>query len=99
MSQKQRVILPIASAIASLASVPAIVDEAAAKISDRSDASSSQNAAIARTGQPNVVFKAGEDLLGLIVKEQADGTVVVDHYSHSSHASHASHHSHYSSIV
>jgi hypothetical protein len=47
-------------------------------------------------GEPNVVFPAGKDLLGLIVTTAADGTVLAQHYSHSSHASHASHSSHYS---
>lgn len=41
--------------------------------------------------QPNTVFKAGKDLLGLLVAKAADGTVVAQHSSHYSHSSHASH--------
>lgn len=100
MSRKAPVILPLATALASLAGVPATVDDASAKTPDASSAASSQNNTVAQTGQPNVVFKAGEDLLGLIVTQQADGTIIAQHsshVSHASHASHSSHHSHYSS--
>lgn len=91
MSGKAPTILPLATALASLASMPATVDHAAAKTPDTSNLQTGQSSATAQKGEPNVLFKAGEDLLGLIVTEQADGTVVADHSSHASHASHSSH--------
>ena len=98
MSRKKPVILPIATALASLASIPATVDDASSKTPNSSSTTCAPNNTLAQTRQPNLVFKAGEDLLGLIVTQQADGTVVAQHSSHASHASHASHHSHYSSL-
>jgi hypothetical protein len=97
MARQTPAILPLATALASLASVPATVDDAVAKTpDDASSATISQNNAVAQTGRANLVFKAGEDLLGLIITQQADGTIIAQHESHASHASHASHHSHYS---
>jgi len=54
-------------------------------------------AAEAGGDKANFVYPMAEDLLGLVVTRQADGTVVAQHASHVSHSSHASHHSHYSS--
>jgi hypothetical protein len=93
MSRKTPVILPIATALASLTSVSATLDNAAAKTGDVSSAADAQNNVVPQTGEPNLVFNAGEDLLGLIVTRQADGTVIAQHSSHASHASHASHYS------
>jgi hypothetical protein len=53
--------------------------------------------ATTRAGEPNVTIVAGENLLGFIVTEKADGTMVAEHYSHRSHSSHSSHSSHHSS--
>jgi hypothetical protein len=95
MARQTPVILPLATALASLAGVPATVDDAAAKTADSSSTANTQSNSVAQSGQPNLIFKAGEDLLGLIVTQQPDGTIIAQHASHSSHASH---HSHYSSI-
>jgi len=46
---------------------------------------------------PNTIFTAGQDLLGLLITQNADGTIVAQHASHYSHSSHASHASHASS--
>lgn len=96
MARQTPVILPLATALASLASVPATVDDAVAKTGDSPGAASAQKNSVAQTGRANLIFKAGEDLLGLIITQQADGTIIAQHESHASHASHASHHSHYS---
>ncbi len=93
MSRKSQVILPIATALTALAGVPATVDGAVAKAADVSGAIIPQNKVIGPSGQPNVLFKAGEDMLGLIVTQQEDGTIIAQHSSHASHASHASHYS------
>lgn len=95
MGRKSKVVLPLATALASLAGTPAVTDQAVAKAPETTGPAT-QDANAVRTGSPNLVFKAGDELLGLVVSEQADGTVLAQHYSHSSHASHASHASHYS---
>jgi hypothetical protein len=96
MSTKSRAILPITTALAALSGLSIAPDAASAAVTkDTEPALASQEAQPDKQGaQPNVLFTAGQDLLGLIVAKQADGTVVAQH---SSHASHASHHSHYSS--
>lgn len=97
-NKKPIVILPLAAALAALggASVAkATTGEQAQTSSPTTDA-----AAVTTKAEPNVLFKVGEDLFGLIVTRNADGTVLAQHYSHrshSSHSSHSSHRSHYSS--
>jgi len=95
MERKDKVILPLATALAALttSAVPAAASIPA------------DNAAPAATGQeasavaitPNTAYTAGENLFGLLVTKKADGTVVAQHASHMSHSSHASHASHASS--
>ena len=48
----------------------------------------SEAAAVKTSRQANTLVSTGESLLGFIVTEQADGTIVADHESHASHASH-----------
>jgi hypothetical protein len=92
-----KVILPIAAALAAL-STAAASDKASATAPQEADVTTTVPAAVpVRAGQPNMLVTAGEDLLGLVVSKNEDGTVVADHYSHVSHGSHGSHTSHYSS--
>jgi len=100
MSTKPIKILSLATALAALSGMAAIVSPAAdAKPSD----AASPDALKVATGddvQPNVLMSVGKNLLGMIITRGADGTVTAQHYSHyshSSHASHSSHSSHYSS--
>jgi hypothetical protein len=97
MQKKSRVILPIATALGAL--FPSVAPEqASAATPQKTDAAVvSPDSQRNHADRPNVVFTAGEDLLGMVVTRRQDGTVVAAHYSHVSHASHHSHHSHYSS--
>ena len=93
--RKSFVVVPLATALSSL-TAPVIADISPAEplndFSNKSDVKSfSSNLA------PNRIFKAGEDFLGMLVTQNADGTVVAQHSSHYSHSSHASHASHASS--
>jgi hypothetical protein len=94
MKHKPFVVLPLATALASLAgaaSASAPANTSAEPTSGPADAQGVNKV------QPNTIFTAGEDLLGLLVTTNADGTVVAQHSSHYSHSSHASHASHASS--
>jgi hypothetical protein len=97
MQKKPLVILPIATALAALATSVSPSPAGAATLQETDAAVTAPGAQADQSARPNVVVAAGEDLLGLIVLKQQDGTVVANHYSHVSHASHSSHHSHYSS--
>jgi hypothetical protein len=92
MTRKTTVILPLATALASLVGAPTTAANAAAPTQ-----STAPERKPASTAIPNTFAVAGQDLLGFIVTEQADGTLVAQHASHASHASHRSHASHYSS--
>jgi hypothetical protein len=90
MKRKSAVILPIATALASLnsgAGATATTNGA----SDRDAGTVKSQAEAIKAIPPNTVYNAGEDLFGLLVSRNADGTVVAQHSSHASHASHASH--------
>lgn len=89
---KKRSILTIAAALAALPHAPAIASTAPMEPTV-AEPVAEPIAAV----KPNVLYQAGEELLGLVVTQRADGTVVAMHSSHVSHASHQSHHSHYSS--
>ncbi len=95
MKRKIFTILPLAGALGALSSAPAI-----AALAPTNDFTSSPNQSeLAKpTGlTPNTFYTAGQDLLGLVVTQLADGTIVAQHPSHASHGSHASHASHASS--
>lgn len=86
-------ILPLASALSALAgaaTASTIPNSVPNSISTASD----QETAGQKMLTPNTIVSTGETLLGFVVCEQPDGTIVAQH---ASHASHASHHSHYSS--
>ena len=98
MTSKPRVILPIAAAVAALSTTPSEPASATVNVDDGTTLSGQPAIAAEANGdKANFVYPMGEDLLGLIVTRQEDGTVVAQHASHVSHSSHASHHSHYSS--
>jgi hypothetical protein len=87
---KPIVILPVAAALAALGGVStaaANTSEAQAKVL------STDVGGTTIKSEPNLLFKAGEDLLGLIITRSATGAVLAQHYSHSSHSSHRSHYS------
>ena len=102
MKDKPFSILPLASALGALvggASDPANAnsvitpDNTSTPIAERTAADRS-------TLIPNTLVSTGETLLGFVMTEQPDGTLIaqhVSHVSHASHASHVSHASHYSS--
>ena len=89
-------ILTIATALAGLGvGVPA---EAAKHPTPSSSTEPSDGVSGATSGTDANRFVAlGEDLLGFLVTQREDGTVVAQHRSHYSHSSHSSHRSHYSS--
>jgi hypothetical protein len=95
MKHKPFSVLSIAAALASLgtaaqADVPPVTSPEGAS-------AATNEQAVAIKIQPNTIFTAGQDLLGLLVTQNADGTIVAQHASHYSHSSHASHASHASS--
>lgn len=97
MKRKSMFVLPLATALASLSGA---VDASVPANNSVEPTPGPANAQGVNKIQPNTIFTAGEDLLGLLVTTNADGTIVAQHashYSHSSHASHASHASHFSS--
>ena len=95
MTDRRRVIVPVAAALGALTSTaPATAANAPAT---SSDAVVEQPKAVPQTGHPNTLVSVGQDLLGFTVNEQADGTIVAQHVSHASHSSHSSHSSHHSS--
>ena len=96
MSSKQ--ILSLGAAIASLTGAQVLSTEAQAT-SAAGDVKTSNVGAASSLPQlePNAHYRIGEDLLGFVMTQQPDGTLVAQHSSHASHASHHSHASHASS--
>lgn len=90
MDRKIKVILPLATALAAFA---ASGDPAAASVTTDHlpTTPETQGAAAKIAVTPNASYAVGDDLLGLLVSKNVDGTVVAEHASHMSHASHASH--------
>lgn len=95
MEKSKIVLLPLAAALAALSGGASAATPANPSVEPTNGPTDTQLAA--PKIQPNTIFKAGEDLLGLLVTTAADGTVVAQHSSHYSHSSHASHVSHASS--
>jgi hypothetical protein len=96
MKDKKAVVVPLATALASLVTAANATAPDAQSPDHSATATDSQQADAAKI-EPNTIFTAGRDLLGLLVRKNADGTVVAQHSSHYSHSSHSSHSSHYSS--
>jgi hypothetical protein len=97
MPSKPPKIMSLAAALAALTgtgaavSAPADAKTAEPRVADATDAKPVSGL------EPNRIVSVGEDFLGFIVTDLADGTVLAQHYSHYSHSSHSSHASHYSS--
>jgi hypothetical protein len=89
MKRMPIVILPLASALGALAATATVAE--AKSVPAAGAAVNSEAAAPQSAQRANTLVSTGESLLGFIVTEQADGTVVAQHRSHVSHASHASH--------
>jgi len=97
MARKQIVIVPLATALASLAGVAGTTENANAALPHDGEAALAPDSARSSNLKANAFFSAGEDLLSFVMTEREDGTLVAQHVSHASHASHRSHASHYSS--
>lgn len=95
MTEKRKMIVPLAAALGALA--PAIPASNADAAVPPKAAENPAPAKAVSADQVNTVVSTGEDLLGFTIQKNADGTLLAQHYSHSSHASHASHASHFSS--
>lgn len=89
MKSKTIAILPLATALASLSGAASA--HTAAVTSPELSPTPTDAQINTASVKPNVVFKAGEDLLGLLVTKGDNGMVVAQHASHYSHSSHASH--------
>jgi hypothetical protein len=93
--RKSIAILPLATSLAALstgASAVAPTDAPNDPVNTQSSQGPKQDA-----HRPNVIFNAGGALLGLIVSQDKNGSVVAQHVSHESHSYHGSHASHTSS--
>jgi hypothetical protein len=92
MKSKGTKILPLASALGALAGTAVVATEAQSTIptTDPAASAASETSTTPVAKVPNTLVSTGETLLGFIMTDQPDGTVVAQH------ASHASHHSHYS---
>lgn len=85
-------ILPLVSALGTLAGGVVVATEAQSAIPtiEPSTSAPSETSATAVAKVPNTLVSTGETLLGFIMTDQPDGTVVAQHASHASHASHYS---------
>lgn len=92
MKPKATTILPLASALGALAGTSMVATEAQSAVRDTGSAASAASATTVTpvAAVPNTLVSTGETLLGFVMTEQADGTVVAQHVSHASHASHYS---------
>jgi hypothetical protein len=95
MKPKGTKILPLASALGTLAGTAVVATEAESAIPTVDPVASalSEMTAMPVSKVPNTLVSTGETLLGFVITNQPDGTVVAQHSSHASHASHASHYS------
>jgi hypothetical protein len=96
MSRKPTVVLPLATALASLMGAGTAVDSAKAALPDDRETLASPDSIPITELKANSFFAAGDELLSFVTTEREDGTIIAQHVSHESHASHASHASHYS---
>jgi hypothetical protein len=89
MKHKSAIVLPLATALASLNSAGSA--NAAYEATEQDTSAGNGQPQPATSVRPNTIYSAGEDLFGLLVTRSADGTLIAQHSSHSSHSSHASH--------
>jgi hypothetical protein len=98
MSRKHTTIVSIGAALASLGGAQALsVGAQADTLSDDVNSSKASNQGATSQLTWNAHFQVGEDLMGFVMTQRPDGTLVAQHGSHASHASHHSHASHASS--
>lgn len=90
MTRKRIVILPLAATLGALAGTAPVVDANAATSSNVAAPQPDRS----NLGAPNAFIVVGEELLGFVISQQPDGTIIAQHRSHASHASHSSHSSH-----
>lgn len=96
MERKRTVILSISAALAALGLPPAFAaTEQSADDTGTATPGSAVTPPFSRD-EVNQIVRVGDDFMGFVVSQSADGTVVAGHYSHTSHASHQSHQSHQS---
>lgn len=98
----KKFLVPIASALASLAADAQALTVESSAPRGRVDAEGTTKNLLAprpvlKDGDHLATFKRGDELHGLILQRSEQGLVVATHYSHRSHSSHHSHSSHYSS--
>lgn len=87
----KKTILPLASALAALSASAATSEASAPANTPNSETNASEVKSV--QGEANTIISNGEALMGFVVTDHADGTIVAQHVSHASHASHASHYS------
>jgi hypothetical protein len=97
MKRKSVTILPLATALGALAGAALPPTAASSAVPADTPATTPNPVSASPALIANTLVSTGEALLGFVVSEQPDGTIIAQHVSHASHASHASHHSHYSS--
>ena len=91
MSLNSKSILSVGAALAALTGTQVLATEAPASVVNGGvKATEIGSEVIGVQRQPNAHYRVGEDLLGFVLTQQADGTLVADHASHASHSSHAS---------
>lgn len=91
MTQRPKIkLVPLAAALAALSGAGAATSPLQAAASAESPPRDNAGQA---GREPNRFLAIGDDLLGFVVTEKADGTVEARHYSHRSHSSHRSHYS------
>ena len=95
MKKNKIVLVPLATALASLSVAPAKATTQPARSAE--PANTQANIEVTKSTEPNATYNIGDELFGMLVTTAADGTVVAGHSSHVSHGSHGSHTSHTSS--
>ena len=90
MKRKSSVILPLASALGALAGTAVAATEARRRLPPLTLPVPRLRKGRQLQAVPNTLVSTGETLLGFVMTDQPDGTVVAQHVSHASHASHAS---------
>ncbi len=85
MKRRPIAILPLASALGAIAGNSVAATPADAGMPPENTSVATPEAQGARALQPNTFISTGETLLGFVLTEQPDGTVVAQHVSHASH--------------
>lgn len=89
MSKKPFVLVSLAAALTALSSPTNATVETGTTANDPSLPQLPD--VMSATLEPNFFYQSGHDLMGMLVTEKSDGTIVAGHSSHASHSSHSSH--------